>query len=56
MPIMTLFGSSIYGKWHLMFYHRALRRQLTDKLWTIIGKFSRREYDTYGIGKLVGGS
>jgi len=56
MPIVTLFGSSIYGKRHLMFYHRALRRQLTETGWTIIDKFSRREYDTYGIGKLVGGS
>jgi hypothetical protein len=55
MPIVTLFGSSIYGKRHLMFYQGALRRQLMEQGWTIIAEFSCRVYDTYGIGKLLGG-
>ena len=38
-----------------MFYHRDLRRQLKEKGWTIIGESSCRGYDTYGIGKLLGG-
>jgi flavodoxin len=38
-----------------MSYHRALRRQLNEKGWTIVGEFSCRGYDTYGLTKLVGG-
>ncbi len=36
-------------------HHRALRRQLEEKGWTIVGEFSCRGYDTYGLMKLVGG-
>jgi flavodoxin len=36
-------------------HHRALRRQLEEKGWTIVGEFSCRGYDTYGITKLMGG-
>ena len=46
---------STRGDRRLRFYHRALRRQLEEKGWTVVGEFSCRGYDTYGATKLVGG-
>jgi flavodoxin len=49
------FVFSTRGDRRLRFYHRALRRQLEEKGWTVVGEFSCRGYDTYGPNKLVGG-
>ena len=49
------FVFSTRGDRRLRFYHRALRRQLEEKGWTVVGEFSCRGYDTYGATKLVGG-
>ena len=37
------------------FYHRALRKKLIEKGFKIVGEFSCKGYDTYGILKLIGG-
>ncbi len=46
---------STRGDKKLRGYHRALRRQLEAKGWVIVGEFSCRGFDTYGLTKLVGG-
>ncbi len=55
LPVFHKNAFATRGGRHLMFYHRDLRRQLKEKGWTIIGEFSSRGYDTYRIGKLLGG-
>ncbi len=37
-------------------YHNTLRAQLEKKGWTIVGEFSCRGFDTYGVNKLWGGT
>jgi flavodoxin len=49
------FMFSTRGSRKQMGYHSALRRQLNEKGWTIVGEFSCRGFDTYGLMKLVGG-
>ncbi|MGZ4864361.1 MAG: flavodoxin family protein [Halobacteriota archaeon] len=49
------FVFSTRGDRSLRFYHRALRRQLEEKGWAVVGEFSCRGYDTYGLNKLLGG-
>jgi len=57
LPVLhkNAFVFSTRGDRRLRFYHRALRRQLEEKGWAVVGEFSCRGYDTYGPNKLVGG-
>ena len=36
-------------------HHAALKRKLEEKGLTVVGEFSCRGFDTYGLMKLVGG-
>jgi flavodoxin len=57
LPILhkKAFVFSTRGDRRLRSYHRALRGQLEGKEWTIVGEFSCRGFDTYGLTKLIGG-
>jgi flavodoxin len=57
LPILQkrAFVFSTRGDRRLRSYHRALRGQLEEKGWTIVGEFSCRGFDTYGLTKLIGG-
>jgi flavodoxin len=50
-----VFIFSTRGAQRLRSYHNALKKQLEKKGATIVGEFSCRGFDTYGITKLVGG-
>jgi flavodoxin len=51
----NVFIFSTRGARRLSHFHRALSDQLKEKGWTVVGEFSCRGFDTYGITKLVGG-
>ncbi len=57
LPILhkKAFVFSTRGDRRLRSYHRALRGRLEEKGWTIVGEFSCRGFDTYGLTKLIGG-
>lgn len=57
LPVLhkNAFVFSTRGGQNLRGFHRALKRQLNEKGWTIVGEFSCRGFDTYGLTKLVGG-
>jgi len=51
----NVFIFSTRGARRLSYFHRALSNQLKEKGWTVVGEFSCRGFDTYGITKLIGG-